>query len=101
MRGALGAAHYRLQDWRQAQAALEKALSLHKLEQATPGSLDYCIAANHGFVLAMAHWQLGEKKTARAQYDKALHCMDNGIKGFEETNRLRAEAAALLGIVNQ
>ena len=64
------------------------------------------------FVLAMAHWQLGEKKEAQAHFDGA----NEWLKGYEQRceealkqgtftfplpvqlKRLQAEAAALLGV---
>ncbi len=69
-------------------SALEKSMELGK----GGNSFDW-------FFLAMAHWQLGDKKQARQWYDKAVTWMDKHKPfGEEELTRFRAEAAALLGV---
>jgi tetratricopeptide (TPR) repeat protein len=83
----LGAACYRAGQWRETVDALEKALPL----QSEGASVD-------GFFLAMAHWQLGEREKARAWYDRAVQGMDKNRPHDQELQRLRTEAAALLGI---
>jgi tetratricopeptide (TPR) repeat protein len=80
-------AQYRLGDWKAALVALEKATSLRKQNNST----DW-------FVLAMAHWQLGDKEQARKWYDQAVRWMDKNKPQDEELRRFRAEAAELLGI---
>jgi tetratricopeptide (TPR) repeat protein len=50
----LGAAQYRAGDWKEAIAALEKSMQLRQ----GGDSFDW-------FLLAMAHWQLGDKEKAR------------------------------------
>jgi hypothetical protein len=52
--------------------------------------------AFNGFFLAMAHWQVGDKKQARRWYDKAVLWMEVNRPGDDELRRFRAEA--LLGI---
>jgi serine/threonine-protein kinase len=47
-----------------------------------------------GFLLATAHWQLGEQEKARASYYQAVQSMDQ----HQETRRYRAQAAELLKI---
>jgi tetratricopeptide (TPR) repeat protein len=83
----LGVAQYRAENWKAAVAALEKSMQLQK-----GGNSD------DWFFVAMAHWQLNEKKKARAWYDKAVQWMDMHQPKNEELRRFRAEAAALLGI---
>jgi tetratricopeptide (TPR) repeat protein len=51
-----------------------------------------------GFMLAMAHWRLSQKNEARQWYDQAVGWMDQRKSRDEELRRLRAEAAALLGL---
>jgi eukaryotic-like serine/threonine-protein kinase len=86
-RNTLGVAYYRLGDWKEARAALEKSM-----EQRQGGdSFDW-------FFLAMAHWQLGDKEDARKRWDQAVQWMEKNAPQNEELRRLRAEAAQLLGI---
>jgi serine/threonine protein kinase len=80
-----------------------------------PGSIEADKKANDGdgsFITAMAHWQLGEKTEARADFDGT----SEWLKGYEQRceeklkqgitqvplpvqlKRLQAEAAALLGV---
>ena len=47
--------------------------------------------------LAMAQWKLGDKKTARACYDRAVELLRRYEWPNAELVRWRAEAAALLG----
>jgi tetratricopeptide (TPR) repeat protein len=82
---ALGIAQYRFGDHKAAIAALEKSMELRK----GGDSFDW-------FVLAMAHWKLGEKDKAREWYDKAVEWMDKNEPNNEELRRFRAEAAELL-----
>jgi serine/threonine protein kinase/Flp pilus assembly protein TadD len=51
-----------------------------------------------GFRLAIAHGKLGHKQDARKWYDQAVGWMDPQRSRNEELRRLRAEAAALLGL---
>jgi tetratricopeptide (TPR) repeat protein len=81
----LGVAHYRAGDYRAAVVALEKSRELQRGND----SFDW-------FFLAMAHWQLGDKKQARTWYDQAVAWMDKHMPQNAELIRFRAEAAALL-----
>ncbi len=81
----LGAAHYRAGNWKEAVAALEKRRALGK------GFPTY-----DGFVLAMAHWQLGEKAKAREVFDGIVQSMEANVA--EELRPIRTEAAELLGV---
>jgi tetratricopeptide (TPR) repeat protein len=83
----LGVAHYRSGDWKAASAALTKSMELRN----GGDSFDW-------FFLAMAHWQLDQKKEARKWYDQAVAWMDKNQPQNEELRRFRAEAAELLGI---
>lgn len=46
----------------------------------------------------MAHAQLGEKDKSRAWFDKAVQRMEKGKKDDADLQRLRSEAAELLGV---
>jgi tetratricopeptide (TPR) repeat protein len=84
----LGAAHYRAGNWKEAVAALERAMQLRN----GGNSYDW-------FFLAMAHWQLGEKDKARQWFDRAVRGMHKHFpKAKEELGRFRAEAAELLRV---
>lgn len=83
----LGTAHYRLGEFKAAQTALDKAMAMDE----GPYSL--------GFLLAMTHWQLGQKDLAVNWHQKGVEQMESK----DSTRRhdalliaLRAEAAALL-----
>jgi serine/threonine protein kinase/tetratricopeptide (TPR) repeat protein len=86
----VGVAHYRAGDWKACLAALEKVPEF--LPSAT--SWDW-------FFQAMAHWQLADKDRARQYYQLAVDWMDKNRPKNEELGRIRAEAAALLGIAEQ
>ncbi len=83
----LGLAYYRDGNWKDAVAALEKAMEL-----SSGGD------SNDWFFLAMAHWQLGHKQEARQWYDQAIVWMDQNQPNNEELRRFRAEAAVLLDV---
>jgi eukaryotic-like serine/threonine-protein kinase len=82
----LGVATYRAGSWQKAVTALEKSLKLQ-------GDNGF-----DGFFLAMAHWQLGEKDTARQRFDEAVQWMEKNQPRNDELCRFRAEAVELLGI---
>jgi tetratricopeptide (TPR) repeat protein len=82
----LGMAQYRHGQWQAAVASLNKARQLHQERE----DADW-------FFLAMAHWKLGDKKTARAHYDRAVEMLKRYEWPHADANRWRAEAAALLG----
>jgi tetratricopeptide (TPR) repeat protein len=91
----LGAAHYRLGEFKAALEALDKGMALS--EKLAPSRKPYSSL----FMLAMTHWQLGDK-------DLALSWFRNGVERMESkdsTRRnepllisIRAETAALLQI---
>jgi serine/threonine protein kinase/Flp pilus assembly protein TadD len=83
----LGLASHRAGDAKAALAALERAVELRK------GGNGYDL-----FGLALAHGQLGNQEQARRWYDQAVQWMDQKKAQATPLRRLRAEAAALLGI---
>jgi serine/threonine protein kinase len=83
----LGAACFRAGQWKDAIAALEESMRL----RSGGDSADW-------FLVAMAQQQLGEREKARMWYDRAVPWMDKYKPHDEELCRLRAQAAALLGI---
>jgi eukaryotic-like serine/threonine-protein kinase len=82
----LGVAHYRLGNWKEAIANLEKA------EKLAPGKF----LAWNAFFLAMAHWQIGDQEQARNWYDRAILWMEKNQSSNEELRRFRAEAEELI-----
>jgi serine/threonine protein kinase/Flp pilus assembly protein TadD len=86
-RNTLGVARYRARDWKGAIEALEKAEALEPEKN----------LAINGFFLAMASWQLGQKRDARIWFDKAAAQMEKN-RSTDERRRFRAEAAALMGL---
>jgi eukaryotic-like serine/threonine-protein kinase len=87
---SLGLVHYRAGEWRPAIAALEKSLELHQRDN----SFD-C------FILAMAHWQLGEKDKAREFFGRAVESMDKNEPNSARLRPFRAEAGKLLELKEQ
>jgi Flp pilus assembly protein TadD/Leucine-rich repeat (LRR) protein len=85
----LGAAQVRAGDGKAAVEALNKAVQMGNPNGGD--SFDY-------FFLAMAHQQLGADQQADEWYDKAVDWMEDNKPQNEELRRIRAEAAALLGI---
>jgi serine/threonine protein kinase/tetratricopeptide (TPR) repeat protein len=82
----LGVALYRNEEWKEAVGALEWSMTLG----------DTAIIERF-FFLAMAHWQLGDKKQARTWYDRGAQAIRNAT--LNATQRLaQVEAATLLGI---
>jgi Flp pilus assembly protein TadD len=91
----LGVAHYRAGHWKEAIEALSKSMELQK------GALE----SFDTFFLAMAHWQFGEKETARQWYDRAVQWLERNqdqlagnTEWLEELRRFRAEAEELLNV---
>ncbi|MBI1916590.1 MAG: tetratricopeptide repeat protein [Planctomycetes bacterium] len=84
----LGWGLYRTGDWKGSISALTKSIELQK-----DGGDPF-----QWFFLAMAHWKLDQKQTARKWYDQAVHWMDKNAPQDEELRRLRVEAEGLLGI---
>jgi tetratricopeptide (TPR) repeat protein len=88
----LGVAQYRAGDPKAALAALTKSMELSK------GGDGYV-----GFILAMAHYQLGEKEKARQWFDRAVQWMEQKSQALkknpqqaEELRRFRDEAEEVL-----
>jgi superkiller protein 3 len=81
----LGVALLRDGDYQAAAEALER------FEKMTNGN-DH----HHGFFLAMAYWQLGERDKAGQAYERAQRWMDLNQPKNEELRRFRAEASELL-----
>jgi tetratricopeptide (TPR) repeat protein len=84
----LAVARYRLGDWQGSIEALEKSI----IVQPNPREGD----ARRCFVLAMAHWQLGNHADARKWHDQAVQSMVKRASNNEELRRFQAEAAELL-----
>ena len=80
--------HYRMGNWKASVDAMEQAARLGEGGKLDPADR---------FVLAMAHWRLGEKDAARALFNQAAAEMTKHKSQDEMSLRLRAEAAALLG----
>jgi len=83
----LGTAYYRAGDCKSAVEAIQKSTELRKGGDAA----DW-------FVLAMAHWHLGNKAESRACYDRAIQWIEMNKRQDEELRLFRAEAGELLGI---
>jgi WD40 repeat protein/tetratricopeptide (TPR) repeat protein/tRNA A-37 threonylcarbamoyl transferase component Bud32 len=90
----LGTAHYRAGDWKAAVAAVRTSV-----EKSNGGS------ACDGFILAMAHWRLGEGAEARKHYGRAVQWLEKNEAALsrdkhqaEELRRFRAEAEETLGL---
>jgi serine/threonine protein kinase/tetratricopeptide (TPR) repeat protein len=83
----LGAAHYRVGEFKDAIEALEKSVELSSEEDAL-----------NWFFLAMAHWRLRHGDEAREFYRKAIQKMDKDKPTDEELRRFRAETEKLLEI---
>jgi Flp pilus assembly protein TadD len=86
----LGISCYRAGQWDAAIDALRKSIELH------PKGDAYALV-----VLAMAHWQKGDKKAARRWYDQSSVSPAESAAKDEELPCLRAEAEALLGLAAQ
>jgi eukaryotic-like serine/threonine-protein kinase len=83
----LGEAEYRAGHWNAAIEAMKESVKL------APGDDPYV-----GLFMAMGQWQVGHKKEARKWYDQAVQGMEKKRSRDEDLRRLRAEAAALLGL---
>ncbi len=83
----LGLTLYRSGDWKAAISALEKSMQFRKGGD-----------SNDWFVLALAHWQLGEKQEALKWYDRAVQWVDKNMPKDQdlELQRIREEATDLL-----
>jgi tetratricopeptide (TPR) repeat protein/tRNA A-37 threonylcarbamoyl transferase component Bud32 len=87
--GTLATVRYRAGDWKGAIAAKEKTIELAKAAD-----------AQDWLILAMSRWQLGDKGRAHADFGRALAWMRENSTKDDELCRLRAEAAALLGVTD-
>jgi tetratricopeptide (TPR) repeat protein/tRNA A-37 threonylcarbamoyl transferase component Bud32 len=85
----LGAAHYRAGSWNETLSVLQKCRELDASGDSA------------GWFAAMAAWQLGNKDEARKWYEQAVQWMDRNQPHDADLRRLRAEAAALLGVKEQ
>ena len=83
----LALAEYRSGHWAESLAASERSLALKK-------GGDACA----WFLLAMAHWQKGDKDKARTWFDTAVGWTKINASENAEMRRLWSEAAALLGM---
>jgi serine/threonine protein kinase/tetratricopeptide (TPR) repeat protein len=86
----LSLAHYRAGDWKAALDAEQESISR------TDGgdSIDW-------FILAMTHWQRGEKDQAKVWYDRAITETEDDSAASLLLRRLRDEASALVGNENR
>jgi hypothetical protein len=93
----VGVARYRAGDWKGALEAFGRTDRKHwwKPDQVWSREL---AGAGGWFFRAMAHWRLGDKDMARKEYAEAVRWLDEYAPEDYELNRIRAEAAALLGI---
>jgi tetratricopeptide (TPR) repeat protein len=83
----LGVAQYRAREWEAAKDALQKSMDRW--------GGGYAL---QWFVMAMTHWQLGDKVKAREFYNRAVDNMDKYHARDEGLRRFRQEAEELLGI---
>jgi tetratricopeptide (TPR) repeat protein len=86
----LGIASYRVGDWNNAIAALEKS------EELVPGQF----LGPNALFLAMAHWQRKEWEKARQWYDRAIRWIEKNKPDDPGILQFRAEAAQLLGLAD-
>lgn len=82
----LGRARFRTDDWQGSITALEKSVALGK-----DGGDSF-----QWFFLAMAHWQLGDKASARKWYVQAVDWMGKNAPNDKYPLRFRAEADELM-----
>jgi Flp pilus assembly protein TadD len=82
----LALAEYRSGHWNESLAAAERSIELRKGGDAL-----------NGFILAMAHWQKGDKDRARALFDDAAARMTQNPSRNKDLRRLWTEAAELTG----
>jgi len=102
----LGIVCYHAGIWSEAVTALESGLALLAEKSVTTHDtvsrrFEVADTAKSKCYLAMAYSRLGNIKKARMWYDNVLEWMDKNAPQDRELSRLRAEAAALLGIQQQ
>lgn len=86
-RNTLGVARYRTNDWKGAADSILKSINLLKGGH----RVDW-------YFMAMSHWRMGQKDSARRWFAHAQQRMFQSVALDEEVVRFRAEAAALLGL---
>jgi len=109
----LGLAQYRTEAWSAAIEAVQKSMVLPDRAGSQPvqgvvGTADTreSIAlraaddAGARLILAMAHWRMGRKDEASRWYIQAIDGMEKNKSQYADLSRLRAEAAALLGVTD-
>ncbi|MFI5456838.1 MAG: protein kinase [Isosphaerales bacterium] len=109
----LGLARYRCGAWGTAIEAVQKSMALPHPAGGQPMLAVAAIAdvresvalqassdASARLILAMAHWRVGRKDEASRWYIQAVDGMEKNKLQHADLNRLRAEAAALLGITD-
>ena len=84
----LGVAAYRAGDWKTADEALEKSMSLNEIQGGQ---------AADWFFLAMTRWRQGQPAEARKWFDRAVEWTKKNQSGDPELLRFQAEAAASWG----
>ena len=84
----LGAAYVRVRNWEEASTALLRSM---KLRDGEGDAYDW-------FFLAMIDARKGDKRQARAWYDRAVDWFHDGHEADEELYRFQAEAAAVLNL---
>jgi tetratricopeptide (TPR) repeat protein len=121
----LGMAHYQAGDWKEAVAALDKAIASVRHDAPWPyfllanahyragewkqtlATLEKAISSagsgaplhpDHCFLMAMAFWQAGQKEAARKWYDRGARLKNERRGHPAEDEDLQAEAETLLGI---
>jgi serine/threonine protein kinase len=82
----LGVARYRKGDWKGAIEALTRSAELNAGRE-----------PSDGFFMAMAHWQLGDKKQAILWFDRATEIVRKTESKSEEIQRFQTEASRVLG----
>jgi serine/threonine protein kinase len=90
-RRTLAVALYRTGDWNGAAEALEKAVTLKQSWGQRRDGFDWLFRG-------MIHWELGDKDSARGDYDQAVDWMKKNRPNDVELRLIREEAAQLMGI---
>ncbi len=85
----LAMSQYRNGNWNAAIAASDKSISLGNEQD------DRCL---DWFLLAMAHWQKGDKDEASRWYNQAIEWMGKNSAGHQRLKAFQAEADQLMGI---
>ena len=91
--GFLGQAHYRLDNWREAEASLRKCIDLERTPRESGDSRQQA-PVGYRFWYVMALQRLGETEKARKYYDQFV--VDSDFSATNDQLRARLEAAELL-----